>query len=353
MRSASGPAGRGVVDRTRPSSPAFPLGPRLAGPASDYAQTLGLPPVQALRLKLVQPEGRKVDKFKRALNALTGEFLWACILIPILAISWLGFYTIARAVGVPPIFAAGMSAAFDGVALFAARIGLKHRRKGFSGYLARITVLAFAALGAFVQSFHSETSLWVHEHAWIVWATAPVAAVLAYELHLGWVHRKQLTRHGYVHPSAKSGYGPATWFLLRGTFREYKDGLRARRDFITEGNLARFRLEEDSQPVLMPPEPPKPETKPVPRPPVQPRPEPQRPPGPRLHSVTRTSARTSSRPKSARPASKPSRARTKNMEIAAWWVEQGGKLGHNGRIPIDGLRAYRRAHPAQGKPAAA
>jgi len=298
-----------------------------------------------------------VDRVKKVLDALTGEFLWACILIPILAISWLGFYTIARAVGVPPIFAAGMSAAFDGVALFAARIGLKHRRKGFSGYLARITVLAFAALGAFVQSFHSETSLWVHEHAWIVWATAPVAAVLAYELHLGWVHRKQLIRHGYVHPSAKSGYGPATWFLLKGTFGEYKNGLRARRKFIAEGNLARFRLEEDAQPVLMSTEPskpePKPEPKPVPKPPARPRPEPQGPPGPRLHSVDRTSNRTSTRPKSARPASKRAPARTKNMEIAAWWVEQGGKLGHNGRIPIDGLRAYRRAHPAQDKSAAA
>jgi hypothetical protein len=286
-----------------------------------------------------------VDKFKRVLDALTGEFLWACILVPILAISWLGFYTIARAVGVPPVFAAGMSAAFDGVALFAARIGLKHRRKGFSGYLARITVLAFAALGAFVQSFHSETSLWVHEHAWIVWATAPVAAVLAYELHLGWVHRKQLIRHGYVHPSAKSGYGPATWFLLKGTFREYKNGLRARREFITTGNLARFRLEEADQPVLEQPKPepqpqPKPEPKPEPKPtPVpRPRPEPQRPPGPRLHSVEQ---------------SKPKPARTKNMEIAAWWTAQGGQLGHNGRIPIEGLRAYRRAHPAQNKRAAA
>jgi hypothetical protein len=301
--------------------------------------------VRRLGLKPVQAEGRQMDKFRKVLDALTGEFLWACILIPILAISWLGFYTIARAVGVPPVFAAGMSAAFDGVALFAARIGLKHRRKGFSGYLARITVLAFASLGAFVQSFHSETTLWVHEHAWIVWATAPVAATLAYELHLGWIHRKQLIRHGYVHPSAKSGYGPATWLLLGGTFREYRDGLRARRDFITEGNLARFRLEEDEQPVMMPPKPPKPEPKPKPKPPAPPRPEPQGPPGPRLHSVTR--------PRPARPAARRAPARTKNMEIAAWWVEQGGKLGHNGRIPIDGLRAYRRAHPDQGKSAAA
>jgi len=304
---------------------------------------------------MTKAEGRKVDKFKKVLDALTGEFLWACILVPILAISWLGFYTIARAVGVPPIFAAGMSAAFDGVALFAARIGLKHRRKGFSGYLARITVLAFAALGAFVQSFHSETSLWVHEHAWIVWATAPVAAVLAYELHLGWVHRKQLIRHGYVHPSAKSGYGPATWFLLKGTFTEYKSGLSARRKFITEGNLARFQLEEAGQPVLMQPDPKPAPIKPTPKLPIQPtpKPQPQSPPGPRLHSVNRMSTRTVTRPKSARPASKPVRARTKNMEIAAWWVEQGGKLGHNGRIPIDGLRAYRRAHPSQSRRAAA
>lgn len=302
--------------------------------------------MRRLGLKPVKTEGRKVDKFKRVLNALTGEFLWACILVPILAISWLGFYTIARAVGVPPIFAAGMSAAFDGVAIFAARIGLKHRRKGFSGYLARITVLAFAALGAFVQSFHSDTTLWVHEHAWIVWATAPVAAVLAYELHLGWTHRKQLIKMGYVHPSAKSGYGPATWFLIRGTFGKYRDGLRARRDFISEGNLARFQMEEADQPVLMPPKPaPEPKPKPRPKPTPRPRPEPQAPPGPRLHSVTRMSTR----PKSVRPAGKT----TKNMEIAAWWTEQGGKLGHNGRIPIDGLRAYRRAHPSQSRRAAA
>lgn len=288
-----------------------------------------------------------MDKFKRVLDALTGEFLWACILVPILAISWLGFYTIARAVGVPPVFAAGMSAAFDGVALFAARIGLKHRRKGFSGYLARITVLAFAALGAFVQSFHSDTSLWVHEHAWIVWATAPVAAVLAYELHLGWVHRKQLIRHGYVHPSAKSGYGPATWFLLKGTFKEYKSGLSARRTFITEGNLARFRIEEADQPVLMVPPAPAPKPKPKPTTPRQPRPEPQSPPGPRLHSVHSNTRNT--RPKPVRSAGK----QTKNMEIAAWCRDHGIALGHNGRIPIDGLRAYRRAHPSQSKSAAA
>lgn len=284
-----------------------------------------------------------MDKFKSILNALAGEFLWAVILVPILAISWLGFYTIARAVGVPPIFAAGMSAAFDGVALFAARIGLKHRRKGFSGWLARITVLAFAALGAFVQSFHSDTSLWVHEHAWIVWATAPVAAVLAYELHLGWVYRKQLIRHGYVHPSAKSGFGPATWFLIGGTFAEYRDGLRARRDFIAKGNLARFQMEEARQPAEKPVAEPVVEAKTKPRPPVpKPRPEPQKPPGPRLQSV-KTSARSTGKPGSKA---------TKNMEIAAWCREHGIALGHNGRVPIEGLRAYRRAHPAQGRSAA-
>ena len=286
-----------------------------------------------------------MDKFKKVLDALTGEFLWACILVPILAISWLGFYTIARAVGVPPVFAAGMSFAFDGVAMFAARIGLKHRRKGFSGYFARITVLAFAALGAFVQSFHDESQAWVHAHSWIVWATAPVAAVIAYELHLGWAHRKQLIRMGYAHPSAKSGFGPATWLVLGGTWGEYRKVLRARRDFIAVGNMKRFHLEEEAQPVLMPPKP-APEPKPKPKP--KPKPEPQGPPGPRLvHSNTR--------PKPARPAAerKNAQTRTKNMEIATWWTEHGGKLGHNGRIPIEGLRAYRRVHPAQPKRVAA
>jgi hypothetical protein len=285
-----------------------------------------------------------VDRVKKVLDALTGEFLWATILVPILAISWLGFYTIARAVGVPPVFAAGMSAAFDGVALFAARIGLKHRRKGFSGYLARITVVCFAALGAFVQSFHSDTSIWVHEHAWIVWATAPVAGVLAYELHLGWAHRKQLIRMGYVHPSAKSGFGPATWIILGGTWGEYRNVLRKRRDYIAAQNLKRFELEEAAQPVLAAPPKPAPKPAPSPRPAPKPkpiaRPEPQKPPGPRLVHSAR-SAPTRKRPTS------------KNTEIAAWCTEHGFELGYRNRIPVEGLRAYRAAHKDQPSSAAA
>ena len=59
-----------------------------------------------------------------------GEFLWAVIPVPHPAISWLGFYTIARC---GRAATRGWHArAFDGVALFAARIGLKHRRKGFA-----------------------------------------------------------------------------------------------------------------------------------------------------------------------------------------------------------------------------
>ena len=286
--------------------------------------------------------GRQMDKFKRVLDALTGEFLWATILVPILAISWLGFYTIARAVGVPPFFAAGMSAAFDGVALFAARIGLKHRRKGFSGYLARFTVIVFAALGAFVQSFHSDTTIWVHEHAWIVWATAPVAGVLAYELHLGWAHRKQLIKRGYTHPSAKSGFGPATWLVLDGTWREYRNVLRKRRDYIAAQNMKRFELEEAAQPELKVPEPkpePKPKPRPKPQPRPRPRPQPQGPPGPRLvHSATKSAS--ANKRSSARP-------RTKNTEIAAWCVDHGFKLGYRNRVPVDGLRAYRAAHPTE------
>jgi hypothetical protein len=284
-----------------------------------------------------------VDRVKKVLDALTGEFLWATILVPILAISWLGFYTIARAVGVPPVFAAGMSAAFDGVALFAARIGLKHRRKGFSGYLARITVVCFAALGAFVQSFHSDTTTWVHAHAWIVWATAPVAGVLAYELHLGWAHRKQLIKMGYVHPSAKSGFGPATWIILGGTWSEYRNVLRKRRDFIVAGNLKRFELEEAAQPQMAPPAPPAPpKPKPRPKPQGSPRPEPQGPPGPRLvHTAPKPSRPSTKRSvRSARPASK-------NTEIAEWCIAHGIKLGYRNRVPVDGLRAYRAAHPAQ------
>ena len=57
----------------------------------------------------------------------------------------------------------------------------------------------------------------------------------------------------------------------------------------------------------------------------------------------------------SRPASKSasSKVTTKNMEIAAWCRDHGIALGHNNRVPIEGLRAYRRAHAAQGTSAAA
>lgn len=276
-----------------------------------------------------------MDKVRNFIAAATGDALWAVILIPILAISWLGFYTIARDVGIPPLFAGGMSAAFDGVALFAARIGLKHRRKGFSGYLARITVVAFAALGAFVQSFHAESQPWIHAHSWIVWATAPVAACLAYELHLGWVHRKQLIAKGYTHPSAKSGFGPATWMHFPGeTLHEYRDVLRARRAYIAKSNLARFELEEAEQVV----QPKAPKMHKAPKLPIP-------TPTPNIHLVpnpkakSKKHARTTPRPAS-RPAAKPV---AKTNAVKAWAVEQGYELGYNGRVPIEVLRAYRAA----------
>lgn len=388
-----------------------------------------------------------MQKFKDFISAAFGEFLWLVILTPVLTISWLGFYTIARDIGIPPVFAAGLSAAFDGIAMFAARIGLKHRRKGFSGWLARVVVVLFAALGSFVQSFHAQTHAWIVAHSWIIWAVAPVAAVLAYELHLGWVHRKQLIKRGYVHPSAKSGFGPATWFLLGGTFHEYRETLRARRAFIVATNLRRFQLEDAEQPQLaglvheggpvpadfsspqarlevarawyedvvatdpsrvqepdhratvesvqLDPAPapvfvplaavtaPNPVIDPVldpvldsddpgtpqpaPKPPVvtplrkrQPehRPEPVQEPLRRAAerrpaSKPRTRTRPASRPAaSSSPRSGQRRAASSSSPNAAvrdWCVEHGYKLGYNNRIPIDGLRAYRRAHQVQGR----
>lgn len=279
--------------------------------------------------------GLDMETWRGKASALTEDFLWAIILVPILTISWLGFYTIARDVGVPPVFAAGMSAAFDGIALFAARIGLKHRRKGFSGYLARITVVAFAALGAFVQSFHGRSQYWIHAHSWIVWATVPVAACLAYELHLGWVHRKQLIRNGYVHPSAKSGYGPATWIQSPWpTLKAYRAGLLARRAYIAAGNLQRFQLEEAVQPKL-----------PNPTPTPTFRPEPavlHSVPAPPAHSpkkAARPAASSSARP--ATPRKTTAGQQTRNQAIRLWAKERGYDLGYNDRIPIKVLNDYR------------
>ena len=283
-----------------------------------------------------------MSRTRTAIRAITGKALWATILVPILAISWLGFYTVARAVGVPPLFAAGMSAAFDGVVLFAARIGLKHRRKGYSGYLARITVIVFVALGAFVQSFHGEATSWIHAHSWVVWASAPIAAAVAYELHLGWVNRKRLIEMGYAHPSAKSGFGPATWFLFpKSTLDLYREGLQKRREFIARSNVDRFTMEEAVQPSLssahpvsLPTSPPAPVQEAAPVKVRVQRPKP----------VTRPVARPVLTPvPNPRPAQKP---KTNNTIIQEWCKENGFELGYRGRVSAAGLRAYRDAHRA-------
>jgi hypothetical protein len=362
-----------------------------------------------------------VQKFKDFISAAFGDFLWLVILTPVLTISWLGFYTVARDIGIPPIFAAGLSAAFDGIAIFAARIGLKHRRKGFSGWLARLTVIAFAALGAFVQSFHGQTEAWIHAHSWIIWSTAPIAAILAYELHLGWIHRKQLIRRGYDHPSAKSGFGPATWLLIGGTYREYRAVLRARRDYIVATNQRRFLIEDAAQPKLeqlvqplaiepvqepdhratvesvqlvpagvpvapvpsfeLAPveitvpnpveraeiteawyddDPGNPEPVPSPIPIIRPKPAVQ----PVVRPVQEPLKRAARHHEPKRPASKPARpaaraassksasarrATSRDATIRDWCVDHGYKLGYGNRIPIDGLRAYRKAHATQAR----
>jgi hypothetical protein len=298
------------------------------------------------------------------LSRVVGEFLWAVILIPILAISWVGFYTIARDIGAPVVFAAGLSAAFDGMALFAARIGLKHRRKGFSGYLARITVVLFAALGAFVQSFHAQSYVWIHAHSWVVWSIAPIAAALAYELHLGWVHRKQLIRTGYVHPSAKSGFGPATWIMFpRETLHDYRDGLRARRTYIASTNLRRFELEEAAQPQLpttaalstpsVPTSPSVPNSLPMPTsaPVATPRtvPSSKRSPTPRRPSTPRPTSTPAANPLRSVPTSggRSNSKASSNQEVRNWCEANGYALGFGGRVPIAGLNAYRKAQREQ------
>ena len=453
--------GSTTLGDSRPFPTARSASPRLAGPTRLFVHASRLSSVPALGLnplpvgweKAKKAGESKVQKFKDFVTIVFSEFLWLVILAPVLTISWLGFYTIARDIGIPPVFAAGLSAAFDGIAIFAARIGLKHRRKGFSGWLARIVVIAFAALGSFVQSFHAQTHAWIIAHSWIIWATAPIAAVLAYEMHLGWVHRKQLIKRGYQHPSAKSGFGPATWFLIGGTYKEYKETLRARRAFIVTTNLRRFQIEDAAQPQLaglvheggpvpvdlsspqarldaarswyedevatdpslvqepdhrptvesvqlIPDPAPSPvfvpvaavtapnqilhrdgldepedvhelydddpgTPEPAPKLPVvtpikrrRPEPEPVQEPAPLRRAAERRPAhpapRSASRPASrskARPSARPaSRSKnTPNTLVADWCRKNGIELGYNNRVPIEGLRAYRKAHPAQSR----
>jgi len=139
--------------------------------------------------------------------------VWLAVLGVILTISAYSLYYVARHLGVPKIFAAGMSTAYDGTALIAADKSLQYAQEGRSGAAPRMVMIIFAGLSAWLNSLHAILG---QENPLVIpmWAGLPIAAATVFELHTSQARAKALARLGKKYPSPLPSWGGVTWFLF-------------------------------------------------------------------------------------------------------------------------------------------
>src|SRR5712691_5807969 len=147
------------------------------------------------------------------LKTLPGRFAWLIVLSVTLGISAYSLYFVARHLGVPKLFAIGMSTAYDGTALLAADYSLRYAQAGASGTAPNLAVLGFAAVSAWLNSLHAVLGNELPA-AIPMWAFLPVAAVVIFEIHTSFERRKALARAGIAYPAPIPKFGGWTWFLF-------------------------------------------------------------------------------------------------------------------------------------------
>jgi Protein of unknown function (DUF2637) len=170
-----------------------------------------------------------------ARGALRGT-AWLIVLGVILAISAYSLYYVARHLGVPKLFAMGMSTAYDGTALIAADKSLQYAQEGRSGAAPRLVMIIFAGLSAWLNSLHSVLG---HESplAIPVWAGLPIAAATVFELHTSQARARAMARLGKKYPSPLPSWGGITWLLFP------LNTLDKLRDYVYERTFALSRVQ--------------------------------------------------------------------------------------------------------------
>jgi hypothetical protein len=183
----------------------------------------------------------KLNPRKWAKTTLTGS-LWLIVLVPILAISGYSLYFVATALGVPPVFAIPMSAAYDGTTLLAAEYSLRYAQAGLSGSGPRTVVRLGALLAAFIQTLHARLG---HEPAgsWALWAALPILAVVVYDIHIRWERRRALAAAGVTYPAPLPSFGFITWvYFPFSTITSMRDIVEKRRAAVVAASLKRHTL---------------------------------------------------------------------------------------------------------------
>jgi hypothetical protein len=131
----------------------------------------------------------------------------------ILAISAYSLYYVARHLGVPRIFAIGMSTAFDGTAMILAQQSLKRAEAGMSSAAPKLWMYLFAGLSSWLNSLHAVLG---HETLLAVplWAGLPVGAVVVFDINTSYARRKALVNAGRQYPAPLPKFGFSTWVFF-------------------------------------------------------------------------------------------------------------------------------------------
>jgi hypothetical protein len=152
-----------------------------------------------------------------------GSISFGIVLIVALALSWWSLYSLAVTFyGVPQILAIGVSAAFDGAALFVADLASKYARTEDSGLATKLATYLFVGASVYLNVEHAML-LSYGVPGMVLFGAPPVIAGILFELYLRFVHRSEMRANGLV-PKRMPVFGKISWLIFPGkTFRGFKD----------------------------------------------------------------------------------------------------------------------------------
>lgn len=152
-----------------------------------------------------------------------GSVSFGIVLVVALSLSWWSLYSLAVTFyGVPQILAIGVSAAFDGAALFVADLASKYARTEDSGLATKLATYLFVGASVYLNVEHAML-LSYGIPGMVLFGAPPVIAGILFELYLRFVHRTEMRANGLV-PKRMPVFGKISWLIFPGkTYGGFKD----------------------------------------------------------------------------------------------------------------------------------
>lgn len=163
----------------------------------------------------------KNPSIKRILD-WRGAASFGVVLIVALSLSWWSLYSLAVTFyDVPQILAIGVSAAFDGAALFVADLASKYARTEDSGLATKLATYLFVGASVYLNVEHAML-LNYGIPGMVLFGAPPVIAGILFELYLRFIHRSEMRANGLI-PKRMPVFGKLSWMMYPGkTLRGFR-----------------------------------------------------------------------------------------------------------------------------------